>query len=121
MGHVKLRPSGYLLLSAVFALPALFAACAPQNEALAQATAAHPQGRAIFEQYNCIRCHDAGNGGYGKRMIGNPRLRDLEYIKNRILNGKVVGGAQMPAYPDMPKADLDEVSKFVRALAGWEK
>jgi mono/diheme cytochrome c family protein len=54
-------------------------------------------------------------------MIDNPRLRDLEYVKNRIVNGKVVGGAQMPAYPDMPRADLEEVARFVRALGGWER
>ena len=110
----------YLLLSLLL-IPALLVACAPQNEALARATAAHSQGRAIFETNNCIRCHDAGDGGYGKRMIGNPRLRDLAYIKVRIINGKTVGGAQMPGYPDMPKRDLEEVAKFVKALAGWEQ
>lgn len=117
---MKLNAFRYLLLSLLL-IPALFVACAPQNEALAQATAAHPQGRIIFETNNCIRCHDAGNGGYGKRMIGNPRLRDLAYIKSRIINGKAVGGAQMPGYPDMPKQDLEEVAKFVRALGGWER
>jgi mono/diheme cytochrome c family protein len=110
-----------VLLFLTLVVPAAFIACAPQNEALARATAAHPEGRALFEQYNCIRCHEGGTGGYGKRMIDNPRLRDLEYIKNRIVNGKVVGGAQMPAYPDMPRADLEEVARFVRALGGWER
>ncbi|NJK46408.1 MAG: cytochrome c [Pleurocapsa sp. SU_196_0] len=110
-----------VLLFLTLVVPAAFIACAPQNEALARATAAHPEGRALFEQYNCIRCHEGGTGGYGKRMIDNPRLRDLEYVKNRIVNGKVVGAAQMPAYPDMPRADLEEVAKFVRALGGWER
>ena len=117
---MKLNAVGYLLLSLILT-PVVLVACAPQNEALAQATAAHPLGRAIFETNNCIRCHDAGVGGYGKRMIGNPRLRDLAYIKARIRNGKTVGGAQMPGYPDMPKQDLEEVALFVKALAGWER
>ena len=117
---MKLNAFGYLLVSLLL-IPALLIACAPQNEALARATAAHPQGRAIFETNNCIRCHDGGDGGYGKRMIGNPRLRDLAYIKLRVINGKTVGGAQMPGYPDMPKKDLEEVAKFVKALAGWEQ
>ncbi len=102
-------------------LPVGFVACAPQNEALARATAAHPDGRAIFEQYNCIRCHDGGNGGYGKRMIDNPHLRDLNYIETRIVQGKKVGGAAMPGFPNMPRQDREEVAKFVRALAGWER
>ncbi len=96
-------------------------ACAPQNEALAKATAAHPEGRALFEQYNCMRCHEGGTGGYGKQMIENTRLRNLEYIKTRVLNGKDLGAAKMPAYPDMPKKDLEEIARFVRTLAGWEK
>ncbi len=117
---MKFNAFGYLLLSCLL-IPVILVACAPQDEALAQATAAHPQGRAIFETNNCIRCHDAGNGGYGKRMIGNPRLRDLAYIKSRIINGKTVGGAQMPSFAYLPKKDLEEVAKFVKALAGWEK
>jgi mono/diheme cytochrome c family protein len=117
---VKFTATGFLLVLALL-VPTLFVACAPQNEALARATAAHPSGRAIFEQYNCIRCHDGGNGGYGKRMIDNPRLRDLSYIKARIVNGKKIGAAQMPAFPDMPQKDLEEVAQFVRALGGWER
>ena len=117
---MKLNAVGYVISSALLIAVALVA-CAPQNEAMARATAAHPLGRAVFETNNCIRCHDAGDGGYGKRMIGNPKLRDLAYIKNRIINGKTVGGAQMPGYPDLPKRDLEEVAQFVRALAGWEQ
>jgi hypothetical protein len=117
---VKFTATHFLLTLALL-IPALFVACAPQNEALARATAAHPEGRAIFEQYNCIRCHDGGNGGYGKRMIDNPRLRDLNYIKARIVNGKKIGAAEMPGFPDMPQTDLEEVAKFVRALGGWER
>jgi mono/diheme cytochrome c family protein len=120
MHLVKFRvTTAFLTLALV--LPAAFIACAPQNEALARATAAHPEGRALFEQYNCIRCHEGGTGGYGKKMIDNPRLRDLEYIKSRIVNGKDLGGARMPAYSDMPKAELEEVALFVRALGGWER
>jgi cytochrome c551/c552 len=117
---VKLTPTR-ALLTAALGLPLLFAACVPQNEALQKATALHPEGRALFEQYNCMRCHDGGVGGYGKKMIENPRLQDLEYVKKRILEGKDLGAAKMPAYPDMPKKDLDELAKFVVALAGWEK
>ncbi len=108
-----------VFLSLMLLIPLGFVACAPQNEALARATAAHPEGRQVFEQYNCIRCHEGGTGGYGKKMIDNERLKDLAYIKERIMNGKILGAAQMPAYPDMPKQDLEEVSKFVQALAGW--
>jgi cytochrome c551/c552 len=117
---VKLTPTRALLIVAL-GLPLLFAACAPQNEALAKATALHPEGRALFEQYNCMRCHDGGVGGYGKKMIENTRLQDLEYVRKRILEGKNLGAAQMPAYPDMPKKDLEALAKFVVALAGWEK
>ena len=110
-----------VLLTLALVIPSIFIACAPQNEALAKATASHPEGRALFEQYNCMRCHDGGVGGYGKQMIENPRLRDLGYIKTRILEGKDLGAAKMPAYPDMPPQDLKEISEFVQALAGWEK
>jgi mono/diheme cytochrome c family protein len=109
-----------VLLGLTLLIPVGFVACAPQNEALARATAAHPEGRQVFEQYNCIRCHEGGTGGYGKKMIENERLKDLAYIKERIVNGKNLGAAQMPAYPDIPKKDLEEVSRFVQALAGWE-
>jgi mono/diheme cytochrome c family protein len=109
------------LLILVFVIPTVLIACAPPNEALAKATAFHPEGRALFEQYNCMRCHDGGVGGYGKKMIENPRLRDLTYIKARIVEGKDLGAAKMPAYPDMPKKDLEEIALFVQALAGWEK
>jgi cytochrome c551/c552 len=117
---VTLTPTRAFIV-VLLGLPLLFAACAPQNEALQKATALHPEGRALFEQYNCMRCHDGGVGGYGKKMIENPRLQDPEYIKKRILEGKNLGAAQMPAYPDMPKQDLEELAKFVVALAGWEK
>lgn len=120
MQSVKLTFTRAILVFAL-GLPIVFMACAPQNEALAKATASHPEGRALFEQYNCMRCHDGGIGGYGKKMIENPRLRDLEYIKTRIIEGKDLGAAKMPAYPDMPKPDLEEIAKFVQALAGWEK
>ncbi len=109
------------LLILALVIPSVLIACAPQNEALAKATAFHPEGRALFEQYNCMRCHDGGVGGYGKKMIENPRLRDLAYIKARIIEGKDLGAAKMPAYPDMPKKDLEEIASFVQALAGWEK
>jgi mono/diheme cytochrome c family protein len=95
--------------------------CNREPENLARATALHPQGRQVFERNNCIRCHNNGEGGFGKRMIENVRLKDLEYIRNRVLTGKAVGAAQMPPFPDMDKKDLEEVSKFVRALAGWEE
>ena len=117
---MKLTPTRALIIL-VLTLPIIFIACAPPNEALARATASHPEGRALFEQYNCMRCHDGGVGGYGKKMIENARLRDLDYIKTRILEGKNLGAAQMPAYPDMPKKDLEDIAAFVQALAGWEK
>ena len=110
-----------VLLTLVLVIPSVLIACAPPNEALAKATASHPEGRALFEQYNCMRCHDGGVGGYGKKMIENSRLRDLAYIKARIVEGKDLGAAKMPAYPDMPKKDLEEIALFVQALAGWEK
>jgi mono/diheme cytochrome c family protein len=112
----------------VFALFAMFAlvgiglvACKPANDNLVRATALHPEGREVFERYNCIRCHNAGEGGYGPRLIGDVNLRDLEYIKLRVLNGKRIGGAQMPPFPKMPKDELRNVAVFVRALAGWEQ
>jgi mono/diheme cytochrome c family protein len=98
-----------------------FTSCNREPEALARATALHPQGRQVFERNNCIRCHNNGEGGFGKRLVGNLKLRDLKYIRNRVLTGKAVGAAQMPPFPDMDKKDLEEVSKFVRALAGWEE
>lgn len=112
-------------VSALFAiLTALgigLVACRPANENLSRATALHPEGREIFERYNCIRCHNAGEGGYGLRLIGDVNLRDLEYIRMRITQGKRVGAAQMPDFPKMPKDELENVSQFVRALAGWEQ
>lgn len=100
-------------------LAALLSGCAGGSESLARATSLYPGGRESFERYSCTRCHDQGDGGYGPRMVGNPRLRDLEYIRERIRQGKTVGGAQMPAYPNIPKKELDELASFVRALAGW--
>ena len=100
-------------------LAALVGGCAGGSEPLARATSLHPGGRESFERYSCIRCHDEGDGGYGPRMVGNVRLRDLEYIRERVRQGKTVGAAQMPAYPDMPEEELEELALFVRALAGW--
>jgi mono/diheme cytochrome c family protein len=112
-------------VSALFAMLVLvgigLVACKPANDNLIHATALHPEGREVFERYNCIRCHNAGEGGYGPRMIGDVNLRALEYIKLRIVNGKRIGGAQMPGFPKMPKDELENVSEFVRALAGWEQ
>ncbi len=96
-------------------------ACRPTNDALVRATALHPKGREVFERYNCIRCHNEGEGGFGPTMIQNVRLRDLEFIKKRIREGKQTGAAAMPAYPTMPADELESVAKFVRALAGWER
>ena len=96
-------------------------ACRPSNDALVRATALHPEGREVFERYNCIRCHNAGEGGYGATLIGDVRLRDLAFIKTRIREGKRVGAAEMPAFPNMPADELENVAKFVRALAGWER
>lgn len=112
--NVPVRPA--LLLALL-----LLAGCGRGNESLSKATALHPAGREVFERYNCARCHAEGEGAYGARMIGNPALRDLEYIKERIRAGKTVGASQMPPFAGMPKAELDEVARFVRALAGWEE
>ena len=114
------KPVSALLL--MFALVGIgLVACKPANDNLSRATALHPEGREVFERYNCIRCHNSGEGGYGPRMIGDVNLRDLNYIKMRILTGRRIGGAQMPGFPDMPKDELENVSGFVRALAGWEQ
>ena len=107
-----------LLLAAP--LLAALAACGGGNENLERATALHPAGREVFEQYNCIRCHENGDGGYGPRLIDNARLRDLEFIKSRVRNGEQAGTAQMPAYPGLSDEELADVANFVRALAGWE-
>ena len=116
-----IRPARYLPVAALAATLALLAACSDANENLSRATALHPEGREVFERYNCIRCHEGGNGGYGKRMVGDPNLRDLEFIKLRVREGKRTGAAQMPGFPEMPQRELDEVAAFVRALAGWER
>jgi mono/diheme cytochrome c family protein len=112
-------------VSALFALLALvgigLVACKPANDNLIRATALYPEGREVFERYNCIRCHNAGEGGYGPRMIGDVNLRDLGYIKMRVIKGKRIGGAQMPGFPTMQKDELENVAGFVRALAGWEQ
>lgn len=102
------------------ALAVVLAGCAPGNQALERATARYPVGREAFDRYNCAACHSQGEGGYGPRLIGNRKLRDLAYIRTRIRTGKVRGAAQMPAYPEMPARELEEVARFVRALAGWE-
>ena len=96
-------------------------ACRPTNDALVRATALHPEGREVFERYNCIRCHNDGEGGYGPTLIQDVNLRDLEFIKKRIREGKQTGAAAMPAFPTMPADELENVAKFVRALAGWER
>ncbi len=98
----------------------LFTACNRENENLVRATALHPIGREVFDRYNCVRCHNAGQGGYGKRLIGDANLRDTEFIKNRILHGKIVGTARMPPFTTISKQELEDVAKFVRALAGFE-
>jgi mono/diheme cytochrome c family protein len=119
-GVKRFRPSFVVL--ALMLLPlGVLSGCNREPENLARATGLHPQGRQVFERNNCIRCHNNGEGGFGKRMVGNLKLRDLDYIRNRVINGKSVGAAQMPPYPNLSKQDLDEVSKFVRALAGWEE
>jgi mono/diheme cytochrome c family protein len=107
----------------VFAAALLFVSCDNSTQALSRATALHPEGRDIFEKNNCIRCHENGNGGYGKRMVDNLNLKSLDYIKSRIRLGRVMGAAQMPAFNKTTISDkeLEEVAGFVRALAGWER
>jgi mono/diheme cytochrome c family protein len=107
----------------VFAAALLFVSCDNSTQALSRATALHPEGRDIFEKNNCIRCHDNGNGGYGKRMVNNVNLKSLDYIKTRIRLGRVMGAAQMPAFDKTTISDkeLEDVAGFVRALAGWER
>jgi mono/diheme cytochrome c family protein len=92
-------------------------ACASENEHLTRATALHPEGRAFFDQFNCDRCHEGGEGGMGRRMIENTNLRELAYIQDRVRNGK----GPMPAYPQLTDEQLRDVALFVRALAGWEE
>ena len=107
----------------VFAAALLFVSCDNSTQALSRATALHPEGRDVFEKNNCIRCHENGNGGYGKRMVDNVNLKSLDYIKTRIRLGRVMGGAQMPAFDKttISNKELTEVAGFVRALAGWER
>jgi mono/diheme cytochrome c family protein len=107
----------FLELAVILAVVVLFSACDGENERLARATVLHPGGRESYEQYNCIRCHNAGDGGYGPRMIDNPRLTEIIYIKGRIQNGKRIGGAQMPAFPNIKGEELEELAKFVRVLS----
>jgi mono/diheme cytochrome c family protein len=107
----------------VLAATLLFVSCDNSTQALSRATALHPEGRDIFEKNNCIRCHDNGNGGYGKRMVDNVNLKSLDYIKSRIRLGRIMGAARMPAFDKTTISDkeLEEVAGFVRALAGWER
>lgn len=107
----------------VFAAALLLVSCDNSTQALSRATALHPEGRDVFEKNNCIRCHDNGNGGYGKRMVDNVNLKSLDYIKTRVRLGRVMGAAQMPAFNKTTISDkeLEEVAGFVRALAGWER
>ena len=107
----------------VFTATLLFVSCDNSTQALSRATALHPEGRDVFEKNNCIRCHDNGNGGYGKRMVDNVNLKSLDYIKTRIRTGRVMGAAEMPAFNKTTISDkeLEEVAGFVRALAGWER
>lgn len=103
----------------VAAVAAALTACGNGNQALSRATAQHPDGRAVFDHYNCTRCHEEGDGGYGPKLIGDPKLSTLAFIKFRIVNGRAVGGAQMPPFPLQPD-DLNAVAHFVHALAGFE-
>jgi mono/diheme cytochrome c family protein len=103
------------LLAVAFLAP--LSACNRESERLARASALHPGGRESYEEYNCIRCHNAGEGGYGPRMIDNTRLGEIIYIKGRIQNGQRIGGAQMPPFPNIKGQELEELAKFVRALA----
>jgi mono/diheme cytochrome c family protein len=107
----------------IFAATLLFVSCDNSTQALSRATALHPEGRDVFEKNNCIRCHENGNGGYGKRMVDNVNLKNLDYIKTRIRVGRIMGAAEMPAFSKTTISDkeLEEVAGFVRALAGWER
>ncbi len=107
----------------VFAATLLLNSCDNSTQALSRATALHPEGRDVFEKNNCIRCHENGNGGYGKRMVDNVNLKSLDYIKTRIRVGRIMGAAEMPAFSKTTISDkeLEEVAGFVRALAGWER
>jgi mono/diheme cytochrome c family protein len=111
------------VVATVFAAVLLLVSCDNSTQALSRATALHPEGRDVFEKNNCIRCHENGNGGYGKRMVDNVNLKSLDYIKTRVRLGKVMGAAQMPAFDKTTISDkeLDSLASFVRALAGWER
>ncbi len=112
-----------LVAATIFTAMLLLNSCDNSTQALSRATALHPEGRDVFEKNNCIRCHDNGNGGYGKRMVDNVSLKNLDYIKTRIRTGRIIGAAEMPAFNKTTISDkeLEEVAGFVRALAGWER
>ncbi len=68
-------------------------------------------GKAIFEA-SCAGCHGAnGEGGFGKKLAGEPFVTgDPAAVINIIQKGK--GG--MPAFPQLGEADLLNVVNFIR-------
>ncbi len=84
--------------------------------ALAGAPAARADdGSAVYEQH-CASCHkDAGEGaGSFPALAGNPRLADAAYLKQTIQAGK----GMMPAFKDLPPADLDALVTYLQTAFG---
>jgi putative heme-binding domain-containing protein len=72
------------------------------------------KGRAVYRS-NCAFCHGlTGLGGRGPDLVTR-RKPDAE-IKRIIREG--VPGSTMPAFSDFDEDDLDNVTAFIRALAG---
>ena len=78
--------------------------------------AAAQDGRQLFDQH-CQLCHGDGHGAdRGPNLADNRRIRGQSFEQVRAIIRKGMPAAGMPAY-DLPQAELDAVTAFVRSLS----
>lgn len=75
-----------------------------------------PDGATIYANHGCSECHgEAGGGGPGPALAGNPKLWNDEYVLEQILRG----GGGMPAFRhQLSDAQVAAVASFVRTAWG---
>lgn len=78
------------------------------------AAGAAGEGKALFQQY-CAACHgQAGKGGIGLPLAKTTVMESLTdaYIRKTIRSGRP--GRIMPAFEDMPDAEVDAILRYMR-------
>lgn len=102
------------LLAALLVLPVLGVFALAGQESTQEPSTF--DGAAIYQGHGCSSCHgQAGEGGAGPALAGNPKLWNDEYVLDQILRG----GGGMPSFRhQLSNEQLAAVASFVRTAWG---